>query len=182
MRISFNLLWLTLLLTIMSLIQCTTDDPSTSTRNATQPLIEQIQDANQGLLDENNKLDHAKAKTFVKLTAEYSKTSNDTTKAIKYGLQGAEVAKNLKNFAQAIHIYEEIAKRFSDKPNSAANALFAKAFILENDLKELDKATVIYKKVLRDYPEARISQSIPSVLNALGKSEAELLEMIKGQH
>ncbi len=164
-------------------LQCTSDNTQTNTQEApTQLSLEdQIIKTNKVLLDNNKKMIPANAKQFVQLTHEFLKTGKDDKKAIRYGTQGAQVATNIQDYKEAISIYDDLATRFADQPKIVANALFAKAFLLENNIKDIDSAKKIYQKILKDYPNQEISKTIPAALNNLGKSEAELLEMLKKQ-
>jgi len=140
---------------------------------------DEILQVNKELLDSNQHIIKVNAKKYIRLTQEFINEKADSTKVIKYAIQGAEVAVNIGEYQKAIQSYDLLVKQFPNNPKVVANALFAKAFVLENNLKDIEGARKIYQSILEKYPNQEISKTINATLDNLGKSEAELLEMIK---
>ncbi|HHB77660.1 MAG TPA: hypothetical protein ENK85_00335 [Saprospiraceae bacterium] len=147
-----------------------------------QSLDEQITAINKMLVDSNQQIIQANAYQFVELTQKYiQEEKTDSAKVIKYGIQGAEVAVNLGAYPKALKSYDLLIEKYPNNPKVVSNALFAKAFILENHLHDVDAARKLYLSIQKKYPNQEITKNIKATLENLGKSEAELLEMIKNK-
>ena len=142
-------------------------------------LEEEILQVNKELLDSNKHIVKVNALKYIRLTQEFVKENADSSKVVKFAIQGAEVAVNIGEHQKAIQSYDLLVQQFPNNHKVVANALFAKAFILENYLKDIKGARQIYQSILEKYPNQEITKSIQVTLQNLGKSEAELLEMIK---
>ena len=143
---------------------------------------EEILQVNKQLLDSNQHIIKVNAQKYIRLTQAFITSKADSMKVIKYAIQGAEVAVNIGEYEKAIQSYDLISKQFPNNPKVVANALFAKAFTFENNLKDIETARKIYQSILDKYPNQEITKTIRPTLENLGKSEAELLEMIKNKN
>ena len=143
---------------------------------------EEILQVNKVLLDSNQHIIKVNALKFVRLTQAFIGEKADSSKVIKYAIQGAEVAVNIGEYQKAIQSYDLLIKQFPNHPKLVANALFAKAFVLENNMKDIEGARKIYQSILDKYPNQEIAKTIPATLQNLGKSEAELLKMLKNKN
>lgn len=143
---------------------------------------EEILAVNKVLLDSTQHIIHANAEKYVQLTQEFIHQGTDPKKVLKYAIQGAEVAVNIGEHQKAIQTYDLLIAQFKDEPKVVSNALFAKAFILENHLQKIEDARKIYESILEKYPNQAISKTIQATLQNLGKSDKELIEMIKNKN
>jgi len=169
---------LTLLLWGFALVVLSCDSNAQQKQNPEDEILR----VNKELLDSNQHIIKANAREYIRLTQEFIASKADSTKIVKYAIQGAEVAVNIGEYEQAIHSYDLIAQQFPNNPKVVANALFAKAFTFENYLKDTDTARKIYQSILDKYPNQEIAKMVLPTLENLGKSEAQLLEMIKNKN
>lgn len=143
---------------------------------------DEILQLNKELLDSAQHIIKANAQKYIRLTQEFVTTKADSTKIIKYVIQGAEVAVNIGEFEKALQSYELLIHQFPNNPKVIANALFAQAFILENHTKDLQGAEKLYRMIQQKYPDLEITKTVKATLENLGKSDAELLEMIRNKN
>ncbi len=169
---------LTLLLWGLALVVLSCDSNAQQKQNPEDVILR----VNKELLDSNQHIIKANAREYIRLTQEFIASKADSMKIIKYAIQGAEVAVNIEEYEQAIQSYDLIALQFPSNPKVVANALFAKAFTFENYLKDTDTARKIYQSILDKYPNQEIAKMVRPTLENLGKSEAQLLEMIKNKN
>lgn len=92
-----------------------------------------------------------------------------------YLAKASETARVLRQFDKALELCDKIVKAY---PNSKeeANALFMKAFTLDNDLKRLDEAKLAYEAFLKKYPNDDFADDAQFLLNNLGKSPEEIIK------
>ncbi len=139
----------------------------------------QLESLDKQLLDSAGHIRRTVAGQYIQTASQWIETARDTARAAKYGFQAADVARNTGDFDKAIAIYDRLEQRFGAHRDIGAKALFAKAFVLDNNLKQIDRARQAYQAVLDKYPDAAIARQVPAALQALGKSEEELLKMLK---
>lgn len=96
----------------------------------------------------------------------------------------AEIAKTLGTFKKSLSLYDWVINNY---PNSkyAPTSQFLKAFILEDNLKNLDAARENYEKFIANYPDHHFADDAAFSLKNLGKSNQEIqeeLEMLQQQN
>lgn len=79
------------------------------------------------------------------------------------------------SFNRAQKYFREVFDKYPDSED-AANSLFMSSFILANDLKKFDEATVSYKLFLEKYPNSPLVQSAQDELDNMGLSPEEVLK------
>ena len=89
--------------------------------------------------------------------------------------KGGETARSIRNFDKALALYEKIEKDYPNNPK-APQALFLRAFTLDNDLKRYDEARVLYESFVEKYPEDDFADDTQFLLQNLGKSDEEIIE------
>ncbi len=102
----------------------------------------------------------------------------DLPDAPEYLHRAAETARTLRDIPKAITIYDWIIDRYPNHPRGATS-LFLKAFTFDNDLKDFDNARKYYEEFLKKYPNNEFAESAKFLLENIGKSEAELNEILE---
>lgn len=74
---------------------------------------------------------------------------------------------------EAIAVYDRIMKEYPDA-SLAADALFLKAFVLNNNLKAYDEAKVAYELFLKKYPDHGLASNAMQELNTMGMDLEDL--------
>jgi len=92
--------------------------------------------------------------------------------------KSAEVAKSIRTFGKSLSLYDWILDKY---PNyeKAPTAMFLKAFIIENNIKDDAKAKEIYLKFIASYPNHDLADDVEFLLENIGKSDEEILKMIE---
>ncbi|MCB0572435.1 MAG: tetratricopeptide repeat protein [Phaeodactylibacter sp.] len=90
----------------------------------------------------------------------------------------AEASRSVRAFTKALKLYEKINTRYPEY-EKAPLALFMRAFTLDNDLKRYDEARVLYEEFLAKYPDHDFAEDARAVLENLGKTDEEILQMLE---
>ncbi|MEM9823819.1 MAG: tetratricopeptide repeat protein, partial [Bacteroidota bacterium] len=102
--------------------------------------------------ESTNRLDPNLAADYVQKCELFAQMMPEDAESPKYLFQAGETARSSRQYAKALEIYDIIYSKYSNY-EKAPQALFLKAFTLDNDLKQYDKARGIYENFLAKYPE-----------------------------
>ena len=94
--------------------------------------------------------------------------------------KAAEVAKSIKTYQKSLTLYDWILEKYPDY-EKAATSLFLKGFIVENNLRDDKKARELYDEFLSRYPNHDLADDVEFLIENLGKSDQEILEMIEAK-
>ncbi len=90
----------------------------------------------------------------------------------------AEMAKLLKTNNKALNIYDWLIESYPNYKKTPS-ALFIKAFILENEMNNIELAKAAYELFLEKYPDNDFADDARFSLENLGKSPEDVLKMIE---
>lgn len=124
------------------------------------------------------RLDENMAHLYVDASEAAVMANPDMPNAPEYLHRAAETARTLRDIPKAITIYDWIIERYPNHPRGATS-LFLKAFTYDNDLKDFENARIYYEDFLKKYPNNEFAESAQFLLENLGKSEAELREILE---
>ncbi|NNE29753.1 MAG: tetratricopeptide repeat protein [Saprospiraceae bacterium] len=96
-------------------------------------------------------------------------------KTVDWLLSGGETARMVKNNQNALDFFDWILQDYSDSPK-ASQALFLKAFTLDNELNQDEAARPVYEEFLEKYPEDGFADDAKFLLNNLGKTDEEIIQ------
>jgi len=102
----------------------------------------------------------------------------DDDKAPEYLYKAAEIARSLRTFPKTLSLYDWIIDSYPSYEKTPT-ALFLKGFVIENELKNEDLARETYKQFLTKYPSHDLADDVQFLLDNLGKSNEEILELIE---
>ncbi len=125
-------------------------------------------------------VDPQMATQFLESAEIYALLLPKAEKAPLYLKRAAEVAKSNQDFERALMLNNWILEAYSDQPE-AELALFLSAFILDNDLKDIEGAQKKYKLFLEQYPKSAFADDAQFLLQNLGKDDQEILETLQKQ-
>lgn len=91
-----------------------------------------------------------------------------------YLFKAANITMNMENPGKSIALFDKYLELYPDQPK-AAMCLFFKAFIYENQLRELDKARELYLLFIEKYPNHDFASQSQMALMNLGKSPEMLV-------
>ena len=174
---------LVLLISVFLLAGCQTDGtkaPATEIMDAAT-LSKKIEETrNQIYSEKDNKFDDKKAMEYIEYCQSYAKLVPQDTEAAKFLFQAAETARSIKKYDQAMAIYDQIYTDFNSYPK-APQALFLKAFTLDSEMQQYDKARVLYQEFIEKHPEDEFADDTKFLLKNLGKSDEEIIKQFEEQ-
>ena len=94
--------------------------------------------------------------------------------------KAGEMARYVKAFPKALEYYEWINTKYPDF-EKAPQALFLRAFTLDNDLKRYDEARALYEEFLAKYPNDDFADDTQFLLENLGKDDEEIINSFSGE-
>ncbi len=89
----------------------------------------------------------------------------------------AEAAQKRRRFTDAIFYYDEVIKHHKNDKDDY-KAMFMKGFLFAEELKDTEKAIVIFEEFLALYPEGDLSESAQYMLSSL-KNNEDMIESIE---
>jgi len=127
---------------------------------------------------DNTGINRAAAMNYVDACEAYALAYPKSPKAAESLFKSAEVAKSLRTFPKSLSLYDWILEKY---PNyeKAPTALFLKGFIIENNIGDDKKAREIYDQFLAEYPSNDLADDVEFLIENLGKSDEEILQMIE---
>lgn len=93
-------------------------------------------------------------------------------------LKAAENAYYTQQYDRALYLYEWFETAWPDDPK-AAQALFMRAFIYDNDMQKYETAGVLYQEFLRKYPDDDFADDAEVLLENLGKTPEEVIQLLE---
>jgi tetratricopeptide (TPR) repeat protein len=124
------------------------------------------------------RLDENIARLYVDACEAAVMAQPDLPDAPEYLHRAAETARTLRDIPKAISLYDWIIERYPNHQRGATS-LFLKAFTYDNDLKNFEEARKYYEEFLQKYPNNEFVESAKFLLENLGKTEAELNEILQ---
>ncbi len=118
------------------------------------------------------------SQAYVDACEAYALANPGNVKSAEYLYKAAEIARSLRTFPKALSIYDWIIDSYPEY-DKAPTTLFLKGFIVENELKNDDMAREVYNTFLEKYPAHDLADDVKFLLENLGKSNEEILELIE---
>ncbi len=117
--------------------------------------------------------------TLVELLDLYQNAAeiSDGEARMEYYWKGAETARSLREFDLAERMLTYL---YEHEPDSryAVKALFLHAFMADEDMSDIEKARALYTEFIKRYPDADFASNAEFLLEHLGKSNEEILQML----
>lgn len=127
---------------------------------------------------DNTGINRAAALNYVDACEAYALAYPSSPKAAESLFKSAEVAKSLRTFPKSLSLYDWILEKYPSY-EKAPTALFLKGFIIENNIGDDKKAREIYDQFLAEYPTNDLADDVEFLIENLGKSDEEILQMIE---
>jgi len=120
------------------------------------------------------------ATIYVDACKAYATVLSEKEQTPKLLFKSAQLTTTMKQFDKAIEFYDWIADKYPDTEDGPI-ALATKGFILDNDLKDMEKAKTVYRQFIESYPDHALTSQIQFLLENLGKSNEEILNQLNPQ-
>jgi outer membrane protein assembly factor BamD (BamD/ComL family) len=119
--------------------------------------------------------DKVKADSLLAAYESFMKRFADDSATLKYTFKAANLAMNMGDAAKAIALFDKFIEKYPDHPKAAVS-MFFKAYIYENQLKNLDKAKEIYLQFIEKYPDGDFTNDARIALQNLGKTPEQMVQ------
>jgi tetratricopeptide (TPR) repeat protein len=162
-----------LLMAVMLMASCT---------SPRDKAVKQINDASQSLVSDTSMM--LNKETAMNLITLYESFANDfpgDSLAAGYLFEAGELAMNLGIGEKSIALFDRVLK---DYPGyfRKAEVIFLEAFIYENMLGNLDKATEFYHSFIEQFPDHVLYKDAKASLEYMGKSLDEIIRIFEEEH
>jgi outer membrane protein assembly factor BamD (BamD/ComL family) len=119
--------------------------------------------------------DKVKADSLLAAYESYMKSFPEDSLTLKYTFKAANLAMNMNDAAHAIEIFDKFMQKYPDDAKARVS-MFFKAYIYENQMKNLDKAKEIYLQFIEKYPDGEFAADARIALQNLGKSPEQMVK------
>lgn len=117
------------------------------------------------------------AQAYVDACEAYAMVNPGSVATPDFLYKAAEIARTLRTFPKALSLYDWIINGYPEYEKSPTS-LFLKAYVLENNLNDIERARETYNAFLAKYPTHHLADDVNFLLENLGKSDDEILELI----
>jgi TolA-binding protein len=117
------------------------------------------------------------AQAYVDACEAYAMVNPESVATPDFLYKAAEIARTLRTFPKALSLYDWIINEYPEYEKSPTS-LFLKAYVLENNLKDIERARETYNAFLAKYPTHHLADDVSFLLDNLGKSDDEILDLI----
>lgn len=126
-------------------------------------------------------IDEARAKQYIAACEAFALIHKGTDKGADYLYKATETLRALRQPEKCLAIYDQLIMDYPEH-RRAAQALFLKGFTYDNDLGDYENARKYYEEFLAKYPNDDFASSAQFLLENLGKSDDELLQVLQSKH
>lgn len=121
------------------------------------------------------------ATNLIALYEQYADEFPDDTLAPVYLFRASDLSMNLQRPNETIELFNALLSNYPDYEKTPS-VLFLKAFVYEDQLRDLENAKIYYEEFLEKYPNSDFADDAEMSLKNLGKTPEELiLEFEKNQ-
>lgn len=165
----------TILITLSVLIFSCAGPETESTEKETNIDVS-IEELEKELFGSNQtKLDKRKALDLVNLYVEYVDEFPEEIISPEYLFKASDISMNLNRPKKTIQLFDRILTEYPSY-NKTPSALFLKAFVYEDQLKDLEAAKKYYLLFLEKYPDSEFADDAEVSVRNLGKTPEELIK------
>ncbi len=123
-------------------------------------------------------LNRQNAQNYVDACEAYALANKYSAKSPEHLYKAAEIARSLRTFPKTLSIYDWIVTEYPQY-DKTPTAMFLKGFIIENELGNSPAAKDVYTSFLQTYPNHDLADDVKFLLENIGKSNEEILELIE---
>ena len=118
--------------------------------------------------------DKVKADSLLSAYESFMKHFPEDSLTVKIAFKAANLCMNMGNETKAIELFDKFIEKYPDSPKAAVS-MFFKAYIYENQIKDLEKAKEIYLQFIEKYPNDDFANDARIALQNLGKSPEQMV-------
>lgn len=125
--------------------------------------------------DSTGRIEYRVANDYINSCEIYAMMRPEAADSPGFLHKAGETARSIRAYRKALDLYEWIGEKYPDF-EKAPQALFLRAFTLDNDLKRFDEAKALYEKFLVQYPNDEFADDTKFLLENLGKDDEEIIK------
>lgn len=125
-------------------------------------------------------LNRSNAQKYVDACEAYALGNPKSERAPLYLYKASEIARSLRTFPKTMSLYDWIIEKFPNY-DKAPTTLFLKGFVLENEMGNTEMAKEVYQQFIEKYPDHTLKDDVQFLLDNIGKSNEEILELIESK-
>jgi outer membrane protein assembly factor BamD (BamD/ComL family) len=118
--------------------------------------------------------DQVKADSLLTAYESFMKHFPEDSLTLRFNFKAANLCMNMGNGMKAIGLFDKFIEKYPDHPKAAVS-MFFKAYIYENQIKNLDKAKETYLQFIEKYPDGEFANDARVALQNLGKSPEQMV-------
>lgn len=144
------------------------------------PVVQRLDAVSRAMYpDTTGRIDLRRANDFITGASVYALISPEGDQVPELLYKAAETARTVQAFSRAIELYDWLIEGY---PNfeKVPQAMFLKAFTLDNDLRRMEEARRIYEDFLATYPQDDFADDARFLLDNLGKTDEEIIQSFEG--
>jgi len=118
------------------------------------------------------------AQSYVDACEAFALAYPDSKEAPEFLYKATEISRTLRTFTKSLSMYDWIIDEYPQY-EKAPTAMFLKGFIIENELNNDEAAMRVYKTFLARYPDHQLRDDVQFLLDNVGKTDEEIMDMIE---
>jgi TolA-binding protein len=123
-------------------------------------------------------LDVVKSKELVDAYIKFAKDFPKDSSSANYLFKAATLSINIENPKLSVELFDQIMKDYPTY-SKFADCMFLKAFVYDNNLKDIKKARIAYEAFLKKYPTHAWAKDVPGLIEMLGKTSEQISDELK---
>ena len=141
-------------------------------------LTEKIATLENKIFNPDGTINTKKALTLLDAYEQFIVENKDDSNRMEYIFKAAGIALNLNRGQTSLKYLEQYLLSYPNGPQ-AEQALFLKAFVLENSIGNIKAAKQTYEEFIQKYPNSEFADDAKASIKYIGKSPDEIIELMK---
>lgn len=139
------------------------------------PLEDRIESLGRQMFNDSlGRIEYRIANDFINSCELHAMLLPESAKSPEFLHKAGETARSIRAYTKALEFYEWIGEKYPDY-EKAPQALFLRAFTLDNDLGRIEEARTLYEAFLAKYPNDDFADDTQFLLDNLGKDDEEII-------
>jgi outer membrane protein assembly factor BamD (BamD/ComL family) len=162
-----KLIFISIAITGLFLAACTT--PQGKKKAAIRTMEKEL------FSEDNKMIDKAKATNLINAYISFADEFVDAKETPEFLFKAGDMSMNLNMPQKAIQVFDRILKDYPDF-EKAAQCLFLKAYVYENEIGDLNAAKRMYEEFIAKYPDDEFADDAAVSIKNLGKTPEQLIK------
>lgn len=125
-------------------------------------------------------INFANAQKYVDICEAYALVYPNDKRTPEYLYKASEIAVAIRTYSKSLNLYDWLIDFYPDYAKTP-NALFAKGYLLDEELNKRELAKAAFSKFLETYPNHELADDAKFLLENIGKSGDEIIQIIEAE-